>query len=178
MTRLFPSSAFGVLPVLPGLELAELDWGVVTSVAPFRGQAAAVDAALGAIGLRMPAPGEALTSAAGRMLWAGPGRALLIGAAVPEGLAGKAALVGQSGAAAVLAVSGTAVEAVLARLVPVDLSAPVFPPGRTARTLIGHMTASVTRTGAAAFELAVMRSMAGSLLHDLSDAARRYGARP
>ncbi|MCC5975705.1 MAG: sarcosine oxidase subunit gamma, partial [Rubellimicrobium sp.] len=48
----------------------------------------------------------------------------------------------------------------------------------TARTLVGHMTASVTRVAGEAFEIMVMRSMAGTLLHDMTEAARLVAARP
>ncbi|NDU99410.1 sarcosine oxidase subunit gamma [Pseudoroseicyclus tamaricis] len=179
MPRLFEAPAFAELPALPGLSLAEGQWGVVTEVAPFKGELEGISSALQeAFGLDYPAPGESQTGDKARLLWVGPGRALLIGAEPPEWLGGRAALTGQTGAQAVLLVDGPAVEAVLARLVPVDLSAEVFPEGRTARTLIGHMTASVTRLGPATFELVVMRSMSGSLLHDLTRTARQVAARP
>ncbi|MGZ9812252.1 sarcosine oxidase subunit gamma [Pseudoroseicyclus sp. H15] len=179
MPRLFQAPAFAELPGLPGLTLAEGKWGDVTEIAPFKGKAEAVSAALSeALGLAFPAPGEALSAKGVRLLWVGPGRALLIGAAVPEGLAEDAALTSQTGAQAVLVLQGATVEAVLARLVPVDLSQEALPVGRTARTLVGHMTASVTRLRADVLELAVMRSMAGSLVHDVEEAARKVAARP
>ncbi|WP_373354390.1 sarcosine oxidase subunit gamma [Pseudoroseicyclus sp. CXY001] len=176
MARLFAAPAFAELPALPGLELREVDWGPVTEIAPFRGAEGDVSAALQAAhGIAFPAAGEAPRAGAARALWVGPGRALLIGVAPPDGL--RAALTDQTGAQAVLLAEGAAVEAVLARLVPVDLSPEALTEGRTVRTFIGHMTASVTRVGAEAMELAVMRSMAGSLLHDLGRATKMLAAR-
>ena len=179
MARLFTAPVFPALPALPGLSLAEADWGEVTEIAPYKGRLDALSSALGeAFGLSFPTPGEALSSEGTRLLWVGPGRALLIGAAPPDGLSDHAALTGQTGGQAVLALEGPAVEDILARLVPVDLSLQVFPVGRTARSLIGHMTASVTRLGPQTFELAVMRSMAGTLLHEIEATARKVAARP
>jgi sarcosine oxidase subunit gamma len=129
-------------------------------------------------GLPFPGPGETARSAEARILWAGPGRALLIGGELPEGLAERAAITDQGDGIAALGIAGPRVEAVLARLVPIDLRPGSFPPGRTARTLVGHMTASVTRVAGEAFEIMVMRSMAGTLLHDMTEAARLVAARP
>ena len=98
-----------------------------------------------------------------------------MGAALPD-LEG-AAQTDQTGANAVLRVEGPAVEAVLARLVPLDLRATAFPVGQTARTMVAHMMASVTRVGDAAFEVMVMRSMARTLVHDIEGAAKAVAAR-
>jgi sarcosine oxidase subunit gamma len=58
-----------------------------------------------------------------------------------------------------------------------DLRAATFEPGHTAKTLLGHMTASVTRTGANAFEIMVFRSMAETLVEELTRAANAVAAR-
>jgi sarcosine oxidase, subunit gamma len=167
----------GLLPLrVGGVGLTEVDLGPVTSVAPFRGNAAKVGAALKkALGVGFPGPGEALTGKSGRAIWVGPGRALVTGA-LPD-LGGLAALTDQADGIAVVRIEGPDVVAVLARLVPVDLRPSVFPEGRTARTLIGHMMASVTRVGPEALELMVFRSMAGTLVHELAEAARAVAAR-
>jgi len=65
----------------------------------------------------------------------------------------------------------------LARLTPIDLRKTTFKRGHTARTLIGHMTGSITCVGADAFEVMVMRSMAHTLVHELSQAAENVTAR-
>ena len=171
MVRLTERTACaGLLPVTVGtVALTEVAMGPVALVAPFRGQEAAVGAALGC---GWPGPGEVLD---GRVIWAGQGRALVCGA-VPA-LAGLAAVTDQSDAAAVVRVEGTEAEAVLARLVPIDLRAAALPQGRTARTLVGHMTAQVTRAGPQAFDIMVLRSMAGTLVRELTEAAEAVAAR-
>ena len=170
----------GLLPRSIGaVTLTEVDLGPVTLIAPFRAQRDAVTALLqAALGLCFPAPGTSLANGAARILWSGADKALLIGAAPPPGLDGLAALVDQTDAGATVAVAGPEAEAVLARLIPIDIRKRVFPPGQTARTLVNHMTASVTRTGENAFEIMVFRSMAATLVTELSEAAEGVAARP
>jgi len=120
--------------------------------------------------------GRVLRSEAGRLMWAGHGMALLVDADAPD-LTGLAAVTDQTDAWAIVQLQGAAVEDVLARLIPVDLRRDTFKVGHTARTMIGHMTGSVTRVGPDAFEVMVMRSMAGTLLHDLTRAAKGVAAR-
>jgi len=167
----------GLVPVeVGGLTLSEVETGPVTSVAPFKGKQTAVSKALkAAVGLGMPKVGRMDSKGEARALWAGRGRALVMGVALPD-LEG-AALTDQTGANAVLRIEGPAVDAVLARLVPLDLRATAFPVGQTARTMVGHMMASVTRVGDAAFEVMVMRSMAQTLVHDIEGAAKAVAAR-
>ena len=151
--------------------------GAVTSIAPFRGQEGAVSAALmQAFGLGFPAVGKDISAKGTRLLWAGRGRALLIGPEAPD-LAGLAAVTTQTGAEAVMQLEGEGVEAVLARLVPMDLRLARFGTGSTARTQVAHMTASVTRMEPSCMELRVMRSMAETLWHDVTEAAGLFAAR-
>jgi sarcosine oxidase subunit gamma len=166
-----------VLPVEAGdMALTEAALGPVTLVAPFTGRERAVAAALKEIGLGFPAPNRTLSSGEARILWSGRGQALLIGAAPPGSLAGLAALTDQSDAFAALRLEGRLAEAALARLVPIDLRAAAFPRGATARTMLYHMTCSLTRTGARAFEILVMRSMGRTAVHDLTVAMRSVAA--
>lgn len=166
----------GLLPkTIGGFELTEVDAGKITSVMPFAGQDKATSAALkDAIGLGFPAAGRMVGTGL-RVVWCGKGQALVMGGDCPD-LQG-AAVVDQSDAWAIVRIEGQGVEDVLARLVPVDLRRTQFKRGHTARTLIGHMTGSVTRVGAAAFEVMVMRSMAATLVHDLTEAASGVAAR-
>lgn len=179
MAKLIATTACaGLLPRTIGeVTLTEVTLGPVTSIAPFAGQSDAVTKALAVEGLRFPAPGETVTSGPARIIWAGQGRALLCGVEPPVSVAALAALTDQSDANAVLQIEGPATEAVLARLVPVDLRINVMPEGRTIRTLLGHLTVSVTRIGPMAFEIMAMRSMAGSLVHELVEAAVGVEAR-
>ncbi len=158
--------------------LSEADVSLATSIAPFAGRAREVDALLrGALGIGLPAPAETLQAGGVRALWTGRGRALVIGAAMPDGLAAMAAVTEQGDGIAALVITGPAAEEVLARLVPIDLRAASFPLDRTARTLVGHLSAQVTRVGQDAFEVMVMRSMGRTLVHEIAAAARMVAAR-
>lgn len=146
----------GLLPLTIGtVTLKEVVPDRLTLIAPFRGEAVE----------GFPAPNQTNDT----MMWVGQGQALKWGDAPDYG--DRAAVTDQSDAYAVVRLEGTAVVSVLARLVPVDLRARVFPVGQTARTLVGHMTASVTRRGNDTFEVMVMRSMAATLVNELSRAA-------
>lgn len=161
-----------------GIALREVLPGRASVIAPYRGREADVGAALDEIGLAWPAPGQAMLGEAGRILWSGRSMALLTGAAPPEQLEQIAALTDQTGASAVVEVAGPRHEEMLARLIPVDLRPGALPEGATRRTLIGHMPGSVTRWRNGAVELAVMRSMGATLMHDLRRAIDTWSARP
>lgn len=169
----------GLAPVTIGtVTLAEVALGPVTSVAPYRGQEGEVGKRLeSAFGFGFPAPDRLENGNSARAMWVGRGRALVIGAALPEGLAAFAALTDQSDAQAAIMVTGEEAAAVLARLTPLDLRERSFPVGATARSLIGHMTAQVSRTAADSYEIMVMRSMGATALHELTEAAQGVAAR-
>ncbi|KIN73174.1 Sarcosine oxidase, gamma subunit [Sulfitobacter guttiformis KCTC 32187] len=164
------------MPVTIGtLTVAEIDLGPIASVTPF---AAASGAALGrALGLPFPPPLG--TSAAGdrRCIWIGRGEALLTGAVPDPALGAYAAVVDQSDAWAVVTLTGAGGSDALARLVPVDMRLRAFGVGATVRTQLGHMNASITRTGEDQFMIAVFRSMAATLVHDLTTALEAVAAR-
>jgi sarcosine oxidase subunit gamma len=177
MTRLVErSAAHGLLPIVRGgATLSERVPEAITSVAPFRGREAAVSKALkAACGVALPAPGRAEAKGAAVCLWSGRGQALLLGPA-PGALEG-AALTDQGDAWAVLRIEGPAAEAVLARLVPLDLRAAAFPEGAAARTMLFHMMLAIRRAGPQAFELMVFRSMAATAVHELDTAMRSVAA--
>lgn len=158
--------------------LAEVDLGTLTSIAPFAGQTNAIGAAFKAAhGMDWPAPLRATGRNGARAIWFGKDMVLLAGPAADPGLATYAALTDQSDAWTAVQVSGQDAEQVLARLVPVDVSAAGFRAGHTARTQIQHMNGSITRTGADSFLLMVFRSMAGTLVHDIERAMESVAAR-
>lgn len=161
-----------------GIVLTEAEIGEAWSVAPFRGKAPSVDAALRkACGLGLPPPNTALVSGNMRALWSGRGRTLVIGAALPAAIRRNAAVTAQGDGLAALLVAGPSAGNVLARLVPVDLRPVPFPPGTTARTFVGHMAAQVTCLGPDLYEIMVMRSMGHTLVHEVRAAATMVAAR-
>jgi sarcosine oxidase subunit gamma len=167
----------GLLPLKVGAaSLQELAPDRITSVAPFNGKHRAVGTALKAQGLGWPAPGRSLVKGDASCLWTGRGQAFLIGAD-PEGLTGLAALTNQTDAWARLCLEGASAEAVLARLVPVDVGKTAFPINSVARTGLGHMMAILHRTGVEQFQVMVFRSMAATAVHELGRAMSTLAAR-
>lgn len=157
--------------------LKELDLGSVTSVMPF-GDVAAVSSALEAAhGVAFPKPNRSVAKQACRCVWFGRNQALLIGPVPDAALKTDAAVVDQSDGWCAVSLSGAACEDVLARLVPVDLRKGYFKRGHTARTQLGHMMASVTRTGADEFMILVFRSMAITLIHEMEQAMKSVASR-
>ncbi len=179
MTRLIAKSPLaGVLPVeVEGAALREVAVDRMTSIAPFKGKERAVSAALKeALGVGFPAPNRSAAKNGARIVWTGRGQAMLIGAEAPEALRGIAALTDQSDAWAVMQLEGALAEAALARLVPLDLRSGVFKRGHTARSMLFHMTCSITRVAPQGFEIMVMRSMGQTAVHDLAVAMRSVAA--
>lgn len=152
--------------------------GCLTSLAPLRGQGAALAEALTAAhGVDLPAPGRASGRDGVRLLWFGAEHWLLCGPAPDPALAACSALTDQTDAWAAMTLSGDGAESVLARLVPLDLSPDTFRRGHTARSTIGHMPASVTRLADGTFLLMTFRSMAGTLVHEVETAMSGVNAR-
>lgn len=172
------SACAGLLPLsLGSVTVEEVEAGPMASLCAF-GDASALGAALEkAHGVAWPAPNRSSGKGGARAIWFGRGEVLLMGVAPDAALGKLGAVVDQSDGWAVVSVSGTGVEDVLARLVPVDLRGAVFKRGHTARTQLGHMNASITRTGADAFMIMVFRSMAGTLVHELKDAMAAVASR-
>lgn len=168
-----------LLPLTVGPHTAmEADLGTLTLLLPYRGREAAMSDALASVhGLAAPDPNRALGKKGCRTIWFGRGQVMLAGPEPDPALAGHAALSGQSDAWACVTLDGPHAAEVLARLVPVDLRMPAFKTGHTARTMIQHMAASVTRLGKERFLLMVFRSMAATLVHDLKQAMETVAAR-
>ena len=167
----------GLLPVAEGgVTLSECPPARVTSIAPLAGKARATGAALKAMGLGWPKPGQSDAKDAASILWTGRDQAFLIGAA-PEGLDGIAALTDQSDAWARIRLEGPGAEAVLARLVPLDLRDAAFPAGSVARSGLNHMMMVLHRAEDTAFEIMIFRSMAAAAVHELHQAMKARAAR-
>ncbi len=166
------------LPIKVGAaQLEELDLGSVTSIMVL-GQEADLSAAMEAAhGIAFPKPNRSSGKDANRCVWVGRDQALLIGAAPDATLDTHAAVVDQSDAWCAVSLSGAPSEDILARLVPVDMRRAQFKRGHTVRTQVGHMMASVTRTGADSFMILVFRSMAITLIHELEQAMQSVASR-
>lgn len=171
------SPCAGLLPRTIGqLTLSEVVPDHITAIGPFAGQMDAVSAAMKmALGVGFPAPNRMLGAGDTRAIWCGKDQAVVLG---PDPVAPAGAMVvDQSDAWAIVRLEGADAVAVLQRLTPIDLRAGVFEPGHTARTLLGHMTVSITRLDSDLFEVMAMRSMAGTLVHELAQAAEGVAAR-
>ncbi len=145
----------------------EVEPGPVTLIQPRRG----------APDLNLPAPNRMSGKDGARLLWFGRGQYLLMGAAPDAELAKHAALVDQSDGWAWVRLDGAGAEDVLARMIPLDLRPQTFKRGHTARTEIAHMSGSITRLGDASLLICVFRSMANTLVHDLTVAMKAVAAR-
>ena len=69
---------------------------------------------------------------------------------------------------------GPMAAAVLSKGTAVDLDPTVFPPGTTAATLVGHVSAHLTRLDNEAFEITVLRGFAAALWDDLALMCAEY----
>lgn len=173
------SPAEGRLPVTKGaLSLAEVDAGVMTLLHPYKGQSDALsDALKSAHGMAVPQPGRATGKSGARAIWFGLDQTLLVGPKADAGLGAYASVVDQSDAWSVLRLDGDGTEEVLARWVPVDLRRAQFKRGHTVRSDLGHMQVSITRISENAFWIMGFRSMAATLVHELSIAMAAVTAR-
>ena len=178
MTILIEECPLGGLDLRHGaLRLREVQLERVTWIAPYPGEESACGHGLqAAFSLTFPRPGEALENETARILWTGRAQALLIGPAPPAELTGHAAMVDQTEGWACLSLEGRGAADVLARLTPLELRPSIFGQGRTARSLLGHMTAQVTPVEDG-FEILVMRSMAATAAHEIEEAIRSVSAR-
>lgn len=179
MPELIAKSALGGLPPLrlAATELAEIDLGQITSIAPFPAAEKQVNAALKPLGLTFPAPNGQSAKGDARLIWTGREQAFLIGAAAPDGLADHAALTDQTDGWAALSLTGPAAVDALARLIPLDLRETAFPVGRVTRAALGHMSMILSRIAADSFQIMVFRSMARTAWHEIGDALDHLAAR-
>ncbi|OBZ95170.1 sarcosine oxidase subunit gamma [Pararhizobium polonicum] len=90
-------------------------------------------------------------------------------------LSGKASIADQSHGRVRIGISGPPVEAVLAKGTAVDLDRAKFPIGHSAMTLIGHISALITRIGEKNFEILVLRGFAESLWNELIEMGAEFG---
>ncbi len=180
MVSLVPKSPCAdLLPLRVGdLEVTEVDTGVLTSIAAYKGQDAALSKALKAAhGMAAPAPNRTTGKEGARALWFGNRMILLQGPAPEAKLSQHAALADQTDGWATVRIDGAGAALVLARLTPIDLREGQFKRGHTARTELKHMMASITRLGLQSYQIMVFRGFAETLVHDLRVAMQSVAAR-
>lgn len=178
MAELDASTPFeGLLPLRHGaVEATEWHPGSITSVAPLKGQAAAISQSLEAgVGLGLPPVGRWEAGNDATLVWAGLDQWFLLGPK-PPALPG-AAITDQSDAWACATLAGPRARDVLARLAPIDLRDGAFAPGHAARTMLGHMACVLLRLEDERYGIMVFRSMAGTAAHELDRAMRMDAAR-
>lgn len=172
------SPCAGLLPKDIGhLTIDEVDVSDAVVVAPFAGRTKEVSAALKEqLGIAFPGANRSTSKGHARAIWFGAGQALIMSQETPD-VGNLAAVTAQGDGLAAVTVSGEDALEVLARLVPIDLRAASFKRGHTARSLVNHMTATITRIAADRFEIITMRSMAQTLVSELEEAALSVKAR-
>lgn len=159
---------------LDGVELSELALGKVTSIAPLQGKMTHIEEQLE---IALPKVGRSVGKAGREIVWFSQGQYLAIGCELDDGLSDTAAITDQSDAWCALQLKGPLSEAILARLVPVDLRSSSFKRGHVLRSQLGHMPLHITRTGKDAFRLMSFRSMASTMVHEISRAMTVFAAR-
>ncbi|AXI45946.1 sarcosine oxidase subunit gamma [Sulfitobacter sp. SK012] len=166
-----------LLPLeIGGVTLEEIDPGQMTILGPFA-DAKMSNVLEAAHGMALPVPGRSTGKEGARCIWFGRGQALLMGPVPDAKLAKHGAVVDQSDGWAVVTLNGEGADQVLARLMPLDLRPAQFKRGHTGRTQLGHMACSVTRLGSQSFMIAVFRSMAGTMVHELKTAMAGVASR-
>ncbi|PZM14164.1 sarcosine oxidase subunit gamma [Rhizobium tubonense] len=80
----------------------------------------------------------------------------------------------QSDGRTLLRISGPSVRKILAKCVPVDLHPDVFVEGQSGSMLCCHVSANIARTGPDTFEIAVMRSFAGTVFDEIMEMGREF----
>lgn len=177
---------YGAVAAAPGVTLCEVSGLAMASVIARKGQSAALAAAARrAFGVELPVTPRRAEAQGLALTWAGPQQWLAsTGGGDSDALArelaaaftGLASVTAQGDGRAVLRLSGPRARDTLAKGLPVDLHESVFKPGDTALSLIAHMGVQITQLDVApTYEIALMRSFAGSFWHWLTLSAGEYG---
>ncbi|MGB3148760.1 MAG: sarcosine oxidase subunit gamma [Paracoccaceae bacterium] len=179
MARLIANSPTeGLLPLTIGqAALTDATPKRITTIAAYPGQAAALGKALATAGLGWPAPNRSVMAEKGGLFWSGRDQAFLTDLAPPAGLDRHAALTEASDGWIALSLSGPDMVAVLARLVPLDLSLAAFPVGATARSALQHMSVLFVRPAEEVMQIYLFRSMTAFAVHEIAQAMTSVAAR-
>ena len=172
------SPAAGLVPVSIGtMALDEICPDHITFVTALGGAGSALsDALKAAHGMAMPDVHRATGRDGARAIWFGPTVAL-VGPAPDARLAQCAAVVDQSDAWCLLRLSGADLDAVLARLCPVDMRAAQFKRGHVIRSQLEHMNVVFHKVSDTAVDIYGFRSMAKTMVHDIQTAMESVAAR-
>ena len=173
------SPCAGLLPVEIGsCRLSEVEIQPLAVLSAFKGQEGALAKAMEtAHGIAVPQPGDVLEAGDARAIWFGLGQIMLMGVTPDEKLARYAAVTDQSDAWAMVRLEGDAVEDVLARLVGIDLRENGLHSPYTWRTYLVHMNVSLSRIAPKTYLILAFRSMAHTLVHDITTAMEGVAAR-
>ena len=159
-----------------GITLAIEAGGRIAIIAPFPGQEKVVAKLLKPLGLTFPAPNSWVGKGDARLVWTARGQAALMGAPVPAGLEGAAAITDQSDGWVCLSLTGARMEQALMRLIPLDLRETAFAPGSTVRSGLNHLPLILIREPGC-FLILTFRSMARTAWHELEEVLIHLEAR-
>ena len=179
MVELYPTpAAETALPVKIGdVSVSEVATSLFL-VAPFNEKSAQAATVLNTqMGLEWPAVHELKRTGGAYALWFDHAHIALMGFEPSTKLTRYAAVTDVSDGWCIVDVSGPSVRDVLARLTPLDLRPKSFKTGMTQRSMIMHMQASITCLGKFRFRMMVFRSMAQTLVHELTTAMESVAAR-
>tara|TARA_B100000768_G_scaffold71391_1_gene68424 strand:+ start:142 stop:693 length:552 start_codon:yes stop_codon:yes gene_type:complete len=147
-------------------------------VAPFHGKSTqAAKVVNNEMGLDWPGIHELKRKGKSYAFWFDHNHIAFMGKAPLAKLARVAAVTDVSDGWCIVDVCGNDVRDVLARLTPLDIRKKYFKTGMTQRSMIMHAQASISCVEKSQFRLMVFRSMAQTLLHDLTTAMKSVAAR-
>lgn len=171
---------------VPCVSLSERAGLEIVQVAAWPATAARVQARLAELlGVRPPQSANTAESGGGIVVFStGPDRWLIVRPKSNRILASEvldrlrpedASVVDLGAGRRVFAIAGPRCRDVLAKFLPLDLTASRFPPGRCAQSAMGHISVLVHAPRADTFEIFVYRGFARHLWEMLTDGAREYG---
>ena len=174
----FLSATGNKLPIKIGNVSATEVNATLHLVAPFHGKSTqAATVVKREMGLDWPGVHELKHRGKSYVLWFDHSHIAVMGDAPLAKLAQVAAVTDVSDGWCIIDVYGSDVRDVLARLTPLDIREQHFKAGMTQRSMIMHMQASISCLKKSQFRLMVFRSMARTLLHDLTTAMESVAAR-
>lgn len=179
MVELYSTSATETaLPIKIGsVSVAEVETSLVL-VAPFKEKSTQSVTVLNTqMGLEWPSVQELKRTGEAYAIWFDHAHIMLMGVQPSAKLGWYAAVTDVSDGWCVIDISGPSVRDVFARLTPLDMRSKSFKTGMTQRSMIMHMQASILCLGKSLFRVMVFRSMAQTLIQDLTNAMESVAAR-